>query len=108
MASRSAMPSSSLPQGLCGVEPVQFGSGMVEGEAPLRGGAFGIALGLPSRDLAGERLLVGDAPVQALAVEHRELQFGHIEPTAVLGRGVKLKPLEQAPCFLWRDSLIER
>src|SRR5512134_3621944 len=108
MASRSAMPSSSLPQGLCGVEPVQFGSGMVKGEAPLRRGVLGIALRLPSCDLAGERLLVGDAPVQALAVEHRELQFGHIEPTAVLGRVLKLEPLDQAPCFLWRERLIER
>src|SRR5512134_3511340 len=99
MASRSAMPSSSLPQGLCGVEPVQFGSGMVEGEAPLRGGALGIALGLPGCDLAGERLLVGDAPVEALAAEHGELQFGHVEPAAVLGRVMEVEPLEQSPCF---------
>jgi hypothetical protein len=38
----------------------------------------------------GEDLLVGDAAIQTLRREHAEFGFGHIEPTAVLGRVVPL------------------
>jgi hypothetical protein len=38
----------------------------------------------------GEDLLVGDAAIQTLRREHAEFGFGHVEPTAVLGRVVPL------------------
>ncbi len=42
--------------------------------------------GAASVDFAGEDLLIGDAAIQSLGREHAEFGFGHVEPTAVLGR----------------------
>lgn len=45
-----------------------------------------IAARKPGRHFSAERFLVRNAPVEALAAEHGEFGFGHIEPTAVLWR----------------------
>jgi hypothetical protein len=49
-----------------------------------------VAVALPCVDFVGEDLLVGDAAIQTLRREHAEFGFGHVEPTAVLGRVVPL------------------
>jgi hypothetical protein len=42
------------------------------------------ALGFPHTHFLGKRFLVGDALIQTLASEHRELDLGHVQPRAVL------------------------
>ena len=57
---------------------------------PVCLGVMLVAVVLPCVDFVGENLLVGDAAIQTLRCEHAEFGFGHIEPTAVLGRVVPL------------------
>ena len=49
---------------------------------------------LPGAHFSLERLGVGDAPVEALAGQHGEFRFGHVKPTAVLGRVVPLEAFD--------------
>jgi hypothetical protein len=36
-------------------------------------------------EFTAESRLVGDTPIQTLAIRNTELKLGHIEPTAMLG-----------------------
>jgi hypothetical protein len=38
-------------------------------------------------------LLGLDSPRQALPAQHRQLAFGHVQPTGMFGRVMNLKPL---------------
>jgi hypothetical protein len=62
-------------------------------KAPFDLGAGGIARFFPLLDFSRERLFLSDAPVQALATQDAQLDFRHIQPTAMLGRVVKLQSL---------------
>jgi hypothetical protein len=57
---------------------------------PIGFGVVFISIVLPSGDLVDEDLLVGDAAIQTLRREHAKFGFGHVEPTAVLGRVMPL------------------
>ena len=57
---------------------------------PVGLGVVLVAVVLPCIDFVSEDLLVGDAAIQTLRREHAEFGFGHVEPTAVLGRVVPL------------------
>ena len=57
---------------------------------PVSLGMVLVAVVLPCVDFVGEDLLIGDAAIQTLRREHAEFGFGHVEPTAVLGRVVPL------------------
>src|SRR5918999_10378 len=73
-------------------------------EAPLYGGLFCIAACLPSGERATDRPPVAQPPIQALGRHHRELDFGHIEPTAVLGGVVEIQLPQNAARFHGRKS----
>src|SRR5215210_1870032 len=73
------------------------------GQAPVYGALGCVALGFPSTHFLGKRLLVGDAPIQTLAREHRELDLGHVQPRAELGCVVDLQLRSDAP-GLGRDE----
>src|SRR3954470_7314125 len=66
----------------------------------------GVAPALPGGDLPLEILLVVDATVQALALEHPDLNLDHVEPARVLGGIVELQPLQDAMRFRGRKGLI--
>ena len=57
---------------------------------PVGFGVVLVAVVLPSGDFVGEHFLIGDTAIQTLRRENAEFGFGHIEPTAVLGRVVPL------------------
>src|SRR5829696_6462030 len=76
-------------------------------EAPVYGTLVGVTLGFPRTHFLGKRLLVGDAPIQTLASEHRELDLGHVQPRAVLGGVVDLQPFQQTPSFTRGERLIQ-
>jgi hypothetical protein len=46
---------------------------------------------LPGRDLPLQDRPVGQATVQALSGQHGQLDLGHVQPAAVLGRVVQLQ-----------------
>src|SRR5215210_7136259 len=77
------------------------------GEAPVYGSFGHVTLGFPHTHFLGKRLLVGDAPIQTLASEHRELYLGHVQPRAVLRGVVDLQPLQQTPSFTRGERLIQ-
>jgi hypothetical protein len=51
--------------------------------------------------------LIGNAPVKTLMGKHGKFGFGHIEPTAVLGRVMPFETLDQAPGLARRKHLVE-
>ena len=73
------------------------------GEAPLYGALGRVALRFPRTHFLGKRFLVGDALIQTLASEHRELDLGHVQPRAVLGCVMNLQLTSDAPS-LGRDE----
>ena len=70
---------------------------------PVGFGVVLVAVVLPCGDFVGEDLLVGDAAIQTLRREHAEFGFGHVEPTAVLGRVVPFEALDE-PARLGRGK----
>jgi len=59
--------------------------GVLTGKCPLDGSVLGVAPSLPGSHLFCDELLVADSTIQALAAECRNLDFGHVQPTGVLG-----------------------
>lgn len=60
-------------------------------ETPLDGGGLGVALADIDRDLTAQDLLIGNALRQAHIGQGGQFDFGDVEPTAMLGRVMKLK-----------------
>src|SRR5215471_20163035 len=77
------------------VQSVQLNASVGGFELPVGLGVVLVAVVLPCIDFVSEDLLVGDAAIQTLRREHAEFGFGHIEPTAVLGRVVPFEPLDE-------------
>jgi len=50
----------------------------------------------------------GDAAIQTLARDHRELTLNHVQPTGALGRVVELKALRKRECLLGTQMLVKR
>ena len=48
-----------------------------------------------------------DAAVQALAAQHANLDFDHVQPTGVLGDVVEFQAAEQASGFARREGLVK-
>ena len=51
--------------------------------------------------------MIVDAAVEALPLEHADLDLDHVEPAGVLWRVVELDPPEQAARLFWREGGIE-
>ena len=86
----------------------EFDTGVVGGEVPLDLTLIGIGLPLPGGEFGAQGLEVLDAPVQALAGQHREFDFGNVEPRAVFGGVVDLEPLSERERLGRLEGLVER
>jgi hypothetical protein len=75
---------------------------------PVGRGVLAVKGHLPCGDLLGQAFLVGNAAGEALAGQHAEFAFSHVQPTAVLGRVVPFEPLDEAAGLLGRENFIER
>src|SRR5919199_3180735 len=80
---------------------------LLRSEAPVYGTIVGVALGFPRTHFLGKRFSVGDAPIQTLPSEHRELYLGHVQPRAMLRGVVDLQPLQKTPSFTRGERLIQ-
>ena len=56
---------------------------VLPGERPRDTFLVGIAAQLPCIDLSDERVSIRQVPIQALAIQYADFDFGHIEPTGV-------------------------
>ena len=89
--------SSALSAFHCWVEFTELDAGVLGSELPSGLGGGGVAPVLPSLDVALQRRLVAhpvwqSLPAQAgVAAEGAQLDLGHIQPGAVLGRVVDLE-----------------
>ena len=75
---------------------------------PVGLGVVLVAVVLPCVDFVGEDLHVGDAAIQTLRREHAEFGFGHVEPTAVLGRVVPFETLDEPGRLGGGEGFVER
>ena len=75
---------------------------------PVCLGVVLVAVVLPCVDFVGENLLVGDAAIQTLRREHAEFGFSYVEPTAVLGRVMPFKALDEPAGLRSGEGLVER
>ena len=73
------------------IEALELDSRVVDGELPIDLASDAITPCLPSLDGSHKRLLIGNAPIKALARKHAQFDFGHVEPAAVLGSVVNLE-----------------
>ena len=74
---------------------MQFDASILGGELPLGRGPAGVAACRPGGGLPVDGVDVRQAPVQALAVHRAELDFGHVQPTAEIGRVHEFQLLQQ-------------
>ncbi len=77
-------------------------------EAPHNRGLGRIADVFIGGDLTDEHGFVRDAAIQTLALQDTQLDFGHIQPTAMLGRVMKFELLQNATGVCGFKGLIER
>ena len=90
--------------GIEGIEAMELGSGILGGEPPVDGGPRLVSLSHRGSDHPLERFLAGEPLVEAGAGQYAELDFGHVQPTAVLGRVVELQPFHDPPRLGGREA----
>jgi hypothetical protein len=79
------------------IERFQFDSRVGRRESPICSAASFVPLALPSGDCGVHGCGGGEAPrAQALTREQAQFHFGHVQPTAVLGRVNQADPTRQA------------
>lgn len=67
--------------------------------------ALSLAWLCPGRPCRSSRGVIWEAPVQAVTWSGTALEFGHVEPTAVLGRGVQRTAIHKRWGGLWRNRV---
>ena len=77
-------------------------------ELPIYSSLHSIAIFAPQLSLTGELLPSGDATIQALSAHGTELDFRHVQPTAMFGSAVNPQPLGQAASLVRVKGFIER
>ena len=75
---------------------------------PFDGGCLGIAFADVGSDMFAERVLVGNSLRQAHIRQDGQLDFGDIEPTAVLGGVVELNLSRDGARLFGRERRVER
>src|SRR3990172_2010511 len=73
----------------------QFPIRVLASEAPRDATMGAVAPLLPRRHFPGDRGLILEPPPQTLALQDADLQFGHVQPTCMDGRIVKLDATQE-------------
>ena len=87
---------------------MQYGSGVLGVELPVDGGPGGVAFRNQGLDFPPQCRLVGESLPEAGAGQYAELDLRQVQPTAVLGRVVKLQPFGNPPRLGRRECLVQR
>jgi resolvase-like protein len=91
-----------------GIQTLELDASVRRGELPVNFHLLRVAGMLPGGDFRPHCLDVGDAPVQALSLQYSQFELSHVQPTAVFRRVMNLQFVDQAPCLVWRKSLVQR
>ena len=86
---------------------MQLSAGQLTTELPIDLRGCGVALSFQGCHFPGQFLLAFNPARQANPLEHPNLDFGLIKPTAVLGSVVLLDFVQYAPGFGWGKSLVQ-
>ena len=89
------------------VKSPEFRACIVGGESPIHFAFGDVATDFPCVNLAGQVFAILHPPVEALAAENSQFCFGHVEPTAMLGRVVDFELRQNALGFRGSESFIE-
>src|SRR4051794_26476876 len=84
----------------------ELDAGVLGHELPIGSGGGGVAAVLPGPDMALQRRPVTH-PVRQVAAEGAQLDLGHVQPRAVLGRVVDLEPVGEALGLCGGERLVE-
>ncbi len=87
---------------------MEFGSGVLDAEAPSEAGLSLVSLQLQSANPPAERIPVRDPLPETIAGEDAEFDLRHIQPTAMLGRAVKIQTPGNPAGLSRRKALIQR
>jgi hypothetical protein len=87
------------------VQFLEFIPGIRDGETPIDGCPGGVPFSFPSTNFACYDCLATQPAIQALFSQNRDFDFGHVQPTAMFRRIVKLQFLGEVPGLLRRKSL---
>jgi hypothetical protein len=90
------------------VVAAELAPGGFEGELPVDEDALLFPFREEGLDLCVQFLLRGDAAIQALFGQRRELHLDHVQPTAGLRREIELKPLGESKGFRRRKRFLQR
>ena len=90
------------------IKPSEFDPGIGGSELPINPLLRRVTPGFPCLGFLPQGLQIRNPPVQALAGEDTEFQFGDIEPTPVFGGVVNLQALRQAPGRFRIEGFVER
>src|SRR5260370_33069056 len=85
----------------------KFGTRILTSKLPRDRAVRTIALHLQGIDAPSQGAQTIHPTRQATALKNADLDFGHIQPTAVFGRVVKLDAPENPPRFLRWDAFID-
>src|SRR5574341_590639 len=81
--------------------------GIGRGELPVDGRAHRIAALFPGRHLRDQDGFGRDTPVKTLAGQHRDLDFNHVQPTAMFGSVMELQLASNAAGLGWLKDFIQ-
>src|SRR5487761_892458 len=90
------------------IKSLEFRPGIRYPEPPVHRGMLLVALPFPGTNLLRKCLRVGDAPFQALLVQDRQLDLGHVQPTTVLGRVMEFQAISNPLGLLRLEGFVER
>ena len=76
------------------------------GKTPMDFDLSLVAPFFPGTDLAAQPIGVVQTAIEALTLSNADCDFRHVEPTGMLGGGVKLPTVQEPSRFLWRKRLI--
>src|SRR5438067_3371553 len=86
---------------------MELGTRIVRGKAPRDGAQLRIALRLQRGNALAQILHAFHATRQTATGKNTDLDFGHVQPTAMFGRVVELDSLQDAPGLGWLKGLVK-
>jgi len=78
-----------------------------EGKGPMNASICCMTFAFPCGDLGGSLVLVVPPGMQAWSMPHAKFRLCHVQPTAVLGRGMKRDLIQDASSLLGRKGVVQ-
>src|SRR5438046_431589 len=86
---------------------MEFNPSVVGGKTPRNSTVMSIAFAFQSGNTLAQDLHAFNAPRQAASCKESDLDFGHVEPTAMLRGVTELDTPEDTPCLSRLEGFVE-